>query len=149
MRQKNKTIVDNSVSKSKKASQVLAPTRKNSDSHRITERHELMDGAVTVIRTTKSGNFWSMSCWLREERKCYRRSLHTKNLEEAKAFAREEYIRINEQEYKISFFISGISRNNFSFFRQGWIFRSTEPATPICLGGTCCDNVNWWRYTTQ
>lgn len=69
-------------------------SKKTKDSHSITESYEILDGAVKVLRTTKSGNFWSMSCWLREEGKCYRKSLRTKNLEEAKEFARERYFEL-------------------------------------------------------
>ncbi|NBX66828.1 MAG: hypothetical protein EBQ96_07525 [Proteobacteria bacterium] len=35
-----------------------------------------------------------MSCWLRQEGKCYRRSLRTRNLEEAKELAREQYFKL-------------------------------------------------------
>ncbi|MCE7887742.1 MAG: hypothetical protein DYH13_09630 [Alphaproteobacteria bacterium PRO2] len=77
-----------------KTSKKRSKSAKTKDSHRIVESYELLDGAVTVIRTTKSGRFWSMSCWLREEGKAYRRSLRTKNLEEAKELARDQYFKL-------------------------------------------------------
>ncbi|MCD8525849.1 MAG: tyrosine-type recombinase/integrase [Alphaproteobacteria bacterium] len=67
---------------------------KESDSHRIVQEFEILDGAVKLIRTTKSGQFWSMSCWLREEGKCFRRSLRTKNKDEAVELAREKYFQL-------------------------------------------------------
>lgn len=68
-----------------------AKSKTKDDGHRITESYEILDGAAQVIRTTKSGKFWSISCWLREEKKCFRRSLHTKDLDEAKELARDKY----------------------------------------------------------
>ncbi|MCB9988117.1 MAG: hypothetical protein H6868_02145 [Rhodospirillales bacterium] len=68
--------------------------KKKDNSHRIVDECEILDGEVKLIRTTKSGQFWSMSCWLREEGKCYRRSMRTRNLDEAKELAREKYFQL-------------------------------------------------------
>ena len=68
--------------------------KKKIDSHRIVDECEILDGAVKLIRTTKSGQFWSMSCWLREEGKCFRRSMRTRNLDEAKELARDKYFEL-------------------------------------------------------
>lgn len=94
MRQKHKTIVNNKVSKSKKCAQARVKSAKKDDTHHIVEDYEILDGAAKIIRTTKSGKFWSMSCWLREEGKCYRKSLRTKNKEEAMELAREQYFQL-------------------------------------------------------
>lgn len=68
--------------------------KKTGQGHSITECYKILEGAAQVIRTTKSGNFWSLSCWIREEGKCYRRSLHTRNLEDAKKLAQDEYFKL-------------------------------------------------------
>jgi integrase len=94
IRQKKQIIVNNKALKLPEPSVKSRKQRKNADTHRITERIEILEGAVTVIRTTKSGQFWSMSCWVKQEGKCYRKSLRTKNREEAVELAREEYFRL-------------------------------------------------------
>jgi len=86
--------VNNQVLRLKKTSKKRAGSSKDKDGHRIVEDYKLLDGAVSIIRTTKSGSFWSMSCWLRQEGKCFRKSLRTKNKEEAIQLAREEYFKI-------------------------------------------------------
>jgi integrase len=92
--QRIEIIVNNQAQKARKTSRTRGKSTKTKDTHRIAERYEILDGAVDIIRTTKSGQFWSMSCWLKNEGKCYRRSLRTKNLEEAKELAREMYFRL-------------------------------------------------------
>ena len=94
MRQKKTVIVDNPVGKQEKSAQTHVKKRKRTPGHSITEDCELLDGAAKVYRTTKSGSFWSMSCWLKTEKKCYRRALKTKNKEEAINLARNEYFKL-------------------------------------------------------
>lgn len=67
---------------------------KKDNSHRIVDEFDILDGEVKLIRTTKSGQFWTMSCWLREEKKSYRRSLRTKNRDEAAELAREKFFQL-------------------------------------------------------
>lgn len=86
--------MNNADQDSKKSSVKRKKQTKKNDSHRIVEEHAILDGEVKLIRTTKSGNFWSMSCWLREEGKCYRRSMRTRNLDEAKELARQQYFKL-------------------------------------------------------
>lgn len=86
--------MNNQVKKRRKTAQVRVKSKKNSETHRIVEDYELLDGAAKILRTTKSGNFWQLSCWLREEGKCFRKSLRTRNKEEALQLAREEYFKI-------------------------------------------------------
>lgn len=86
--------MNNKVSQAKNPPAKRRKQRKKAEGHSITERYEILDGAVTVIRTTKSGQFWSMSCWLKQESKCYRKSLRTKNKEEAIELARDQYFKL-------------------------------------------------------
>lgn len=83
--------MNNSDSKTKKSTVKRKKQAGKDNSHRIVDECEILDGEVKLIRTTKSGQFWSMSCWLRKEGKCYRRSMRTRNLEEAKELARNQY----------------------------------------------------------
>lgn len=78
----------------RKTKKTSKKSRSNKDTHSITESCEILDGVAKVIRTTKSGNFWSLSCWIKEEGKCFRRSLHTRNLDEAKELARHKYFEL-------------------------------------------------------
>lgn len=82
------------VLKTRKSSKKAVVSSKNKNAHSIVEDYKLLDGAVSILRTTKSGNFWQMSCWLREEGKCFRKSLRTKDKEQAVQLAREEYFKI-------------------------------------------------------
>jgi len=68
--------------------------RRKKTPHKLTEKHPILDGAAKVVRTTKSGGFWSLSYWITEESKYLRKSLHTRNLEEAKELGREKYFEI-------------------------------------------------------
>ncbi|MGB4107660.1 MAG: tyrosine-type recombinase/integrase [Alphaproteobacteria bacterium] len=94
MQSKKRIIVNNQSLSIQKPAVSRKKRMKKDNSHRIVDEVEILDGEVKVIRTTKSGQFWSMSCWLREEGKCYRRSLRTRNLDEAKQLARDQYIQI-------------------------------------------------------
>jgi len=94
MRQRNKTIENNASRETQKRKKSTANTAELKDSHRITDSYEILDGAAQIYRTTKSGKFWSLSCWIREERKCFRRSLRTKNLDEAKEIGRKTYLQL-------------------------------------------------------
>lgn len=94
MRQKKTVIVNNQGAKQKKSGQATVSKRKRPPGHSITEDCEILDGAAKIYRTTKSGSFWSMSCWLKTEKKCYRRALNTKNKEEALELARDQYFKL-------------------------------------------------------
>ena len=86
--------MNNQDQEAQKTSKKRGKSTKSKDTHRIVKHYELLDGAVKIIRTTKSGQFWSMSCWLKDEGKCYRRSLRTKNTEEAKELARDQFFKL-------------------------------------------------------
>lgn len=91
---KKRIIVNNqSLKTSKRPASHKKPPKKD-NSHKIVDEFEILDGEVKLIRTTKSGQFWSMSCWLSEEKKCYRRSLRTKNRDEAAELAREKFFQL-------------------------------------------------------
>ena len=93
-RQKRQIIVNNADSKTKKSTVKRKKQAKKSNAHCIVEECEILDGDVKLIRTTKSGKYWSMSCWLREEGKCYRKSMFTRYLDDAKALAKDQYYKI-------------------------------------------------------
>ena len=94
MQSKKQIIVNNQSLSTQKSAVSRKKRTKAKDSHRIVDEVEMLDGELKLVRTTKSGQFWSMSFWLREEGKCYRRSLRTRNLDEAKQLAFDKYIQI-------------------------------------------------------
>ena len=56
-----------------------------------TDTHDICDGQVTILRTKQSGQVWQMRCWISAEKKHFKKSLRTKNLEDAKDKARKQY----------------------------------------------------------
>lgn len=86
--------MNNKVSQAKKPSVKRTRQRNKADGHSMTDSYKILDERVTVFRTTKSGLNWSMSCWLKEEGKAYRRSLRTKNKDEATQLATEQYFKL-------------------------------------------------------
>ena len=56
-----------------------------------TDTHDICDGQVTILRTKQSGEVWQMRCWISAEKKHFKKSLRTKNLEDAKEKARVQY----------------------------------------------------------
>ena len=56
-----------------------------------TDTHDIRDGQVTILRTKQSGEVWQMRCWISAEKKHFKKSLRTKNLEDAKEKARVQY----------------------------------------------------------
>lgn len=85
--------MNNKDSKKKKPPGKRRKQRKSADGHRMTESYKLLD-EIMVFRTTKSGPYWSMSFWLQKEKKAYRRSLRTKNLDDAKSLAKRQYFKL-------------------------------------------------------
>lgn len=86
--------MNNKASQALKSSAKRKKQRKKADSHSMTDRYKILDERITVFRTTKSGLYWSMSCWLKEEGKAYRRSLRTKNKDEATELATDQYFKL-------------------------------------------------------
>ena len=56
-----------------------------------TEEHDICDGAVKILRTKQSGQVYQMRCWISQEKKYIKKSLRTKNLEDAKDKGRQLY----------------------------------------------------------
>ena len=48
-----------------------------------TEEHDICDGEVKLLRTKHSGKVWQMRCWISSEKKYVKKSLRTKDLEDA------------------------------------------------------------------
>jgi len=71
-----------------------SPAKKSPKTPWITERVSTNFTGVTVFRTRNSGEFWSFSCWLKEEQRYFTKSLRVKNKEEALKLAEEEYVQI-------------------------------------------------------
>ncbi len=76
------------------ASKPRAKDTKPSETQHMTECHSLLDGDLKVFRTTKSGNRWQMGFWIKEEKKAYRKSLGTRNLDEAKELAKKRFYQL-------------------------------------------------------
>lgn len=60
----------------------------------VTDKHEVLDGLATVLRTSQSGDVWQLRMYVRKEQKHYRRSLKTRDLQTALQRGREEASRI-------------------------------------------------------
>ena len=56
-----------------------------------TEEHDICDGEVKLLRTKQSGDVWQMRCWISLEKKYVKKSLRTKDFEEAKSKGRKLY----------------------------------------------------------
>ena len=56
-----------------------------------TEEFELNDGEILVYRSTKSGKFWSVRIWVKEEQKYYVKGLGTKDKEKSIELSKEHY----------------------------------------------------------
>ena len=67
--------------------------KKKKGFYRIDE-FELNDGDILVYRTNRTGLFWTMRCWISNEKRYYEKSLRTKDRESAIKNAKEEYADI-------------------------------------------------------
>ena len=56
-----------------------------------TEEHDICDGEVKLLRTKHSGKVWQMRCWIKPEKRHFKKSLRTKDLEDAKTKGRKLY----------------------------------------------------------
>ena len=59
-----------------------------------TEEFELNDGEILVYRSNKSGKFWSMMCWIKDEKKYFVKGLGTKDKEKSIQLSKEIYLDI-------------------------------------------------------
>jgi len=60
----------------------------------ITEKHELMDGAFSVVRTNINGDVYQFFMWITDEKKVIRKSLKTTHLEDAKEKGKDMFLSI-------------------------------------------------------
>ena len=56
-----------------------------------TAEHDICDGQVKLLRTKQSGDVWQMRCWISSEKKYVKKSLRTKDFEEAQSKGRKLY----------------------------------------------------------
>ena len=73
------------------------PNASNNKTAFYTTEHMICDGAVSVLRTKQSNQIWQMRVWVREENRHFRKSLRTRDLEEAKEKARKIYYQMMGQ----------------------------------------------------
>ena len=56
-----------------------------------TAEHDICDGQVKLLRTKQSGDVWQMRCWISAEKQYVKKSLRTRDLEQAKEKGRKLY----------------------------------------------------------
>jgi len=54
-------------------------------------KHDICDGATKLLRTRQSGNVWQMQCRISAEKRYVKKSLRTRDLEQAKEKGRKLY----------------------------------------------------------
>ena len=54
-------------------------------------KHDTCDGAAKLLRTRQSGNVWQMQCRINAEKRYVKKSLRTRDLEQAKEKGRKLY----------------------------------------------------------
>jgi integrase len=59
-----------------------------------TEEFEINDGEILIYRTNRSGLFWSMRCWIKDERKYFVKGLGTKDKDKSIELSKELYLDI-------------------------------------------------------
>ena len=70
------------------------PRASNPKTAFYTDEVEICDGAVKLLRTKQSNKIWQMRLWVRDEGKYFKKSLRTRDLEEAKEKARKLYYQM-------------------------------------------------------
>lgn len=60
----------------------------------IKDKHDILEGFATIVRTSQSGDVWQLRMYITAEKKHYKRSLKTRDLETAKSRGRDEAMRI-------------------------------------------------------
>jgi hypothetical protein len=109
--------VNNKALQTKKSAVKRRKPGKIADTHRIIQREEILDGAVTLIRTTKSGQYWLA----REEYHDLRGKIRSGN----KIFsitAKElvtDFIKFKANEAKSDIITEGRVISGSTFFQKG------------------------------
>jgi hypothetical protein len=91
-----KTIEINSRSKVRKPSNavgsLLPPTRAKKKNPRMSDVTDLYDGQIRLYRTTHSGDVYQLRMWVSEEKKYIRKSLRTRDKNQAIRIAEQDFI---------------------------------------------------------
>jgi integrase len=74
------------------------PRKRNGKGNVHKEEHFILDERVKIFRVHQSGDVWQVRMWFRKSQKCYRKSLRTRNLREAKELAEELYFDLHHKE---------------------------------------------------
>ena len=69
----------------------LRPSVNKMTSKFYTDEHDICDGEVKLLRTKQSGDVYQMRCYIKSERRHFKKSLRTKDFEEARTKGRKLY----------------------------------------------------------
>ena len=73
------------------------PAAKNNETSFLTQEVDICDGEVKLVRTKQSNQIWQVRIWVRGEGRYFRKSLPTKDLEQAKEKAKSIYYKMMGQ----------------------------------------------------
>ena len=73
------------------------PVSSNSKSSFLTQEVDICDGEVKLVRTKQSNQIWQVRIWVRGEGRYFRKSLRTRDLEQAKEKAKSIYYKMMGQ----------------------------------------------------
>ena len=73
------------------------PSASNPKTEFYTEEVEILDGAVKLMRTKQSNKIWQMRVWVGDEKRHFRKSMRTRDLDLAKEKARKTYYQMMGQ----------------------------------------------------
>ena len=73
------------------------PAASNPKTEFYTEEVEILDGAVKLMRTKQSNKIWQMRVWVSDEKRHFRKSMRTRDLDLAKEKARKIYYQMMGQ----------------------------------------------------
>ena len=73
------------------------PAAKNNATSFLTQEVDICDGEVKLVRTKQSNQIWQVRIWVRGEGRYYRKSLRTRDLEQAKEKAKSIYYKMMGQ----------------------------------------------------
>jgi integrase len=73
------------------------PAAKNNETAFLTQEVDICDGEVKLVRTKQSNQIWQMRVWVRGEGRYFRKSLRTKDLEQAKDKAKSIFYKMMGQ----------------------------------------------------
>ncbi|MGY9004235.1 MAG: hypothetical protein ACKVIF_13740, partial [Rhodospirillales bacterium] len=73
------------------------PAAKNNETAFLTQEVDICDGEVKLVRTKQSNQIWQVRIWVRGEGRYFRKSLRTRDLEQAKEKAKSIYYKMMGQ----------------------------------------------------